>query len=67
VQEQKSNWEISIAKSKKEVALAKRFLQNAYNDANLSQIVSYTNQVESLERGLKLAQEAFAQLFPTEA
>ena len=63
-QEQKSNWEISIAKSKKEVALAKRHLQNAYNEAHLQNIVDYTNQVESLERGLKLAQEAFVLLFP---
>jgi len=44
--------------------LAKRHLQNAYNEAHLQNIVDYTNLVESLERGLKLAQEAFVLLLP---
>ena len=66
VQEQKSHWEVSIAKTKSELAKAKRSLNTAFATASLEMIVSYTDRVESLERGLDIAQKAFAVLFPVE-
>lgn len=64
VQEKKSHWEVSIAKTKSSLARANQNLRNAYRSADLEGIVAHTNTVENLTAGLKTAEEAFAVLFP---
>lgn len=66
VQEVKSSWEVSIAGAKADVARATKNLQTAYRNANLKQIIEWTDQLEGLTRGLEIAVEAFAKLFPVE-
>ena len=66
VQEKKSHWEVSIAKSKSELARAKQNLNAAYRNADMTGIVSYSNQVANIEAGLEIIQGAFVLLFPVE-
>lgn len=67
VQEKKSHWDISIAKSKAELARAKRNLADAYKHADIQGIIDYSNAVTSIENGLAIIEEAFVLLFPVEA
>ena len=67
VQEVKSNWEVSIAKTRASIARAKQALAQGYRTANLQEIVDQTNNVAALESGLAVAEKAFAVLFPAEA
>ena len=66
VQEKKSSWEVSISKTKAELARAEKNLANAYAEADLQAIVDGTVLVRSLEEGLEIAQAAFPVLFPAE-
>lgn len=66
VQEVKSSWEVNISKTRASLARAEQNLNNAYRNADLQAIISYTDQIESYTRGLDVALKAFAQLFPIE-
>lgn len=66
VQERKSHWEISIAKTKSKLARAKQDLNNAYRNADLQGIIDNTNIVDNLQDGLEIAEAAFVVLFPVE-
>jgi hypothetical protein len=66
VQQKKSEWEVSISKTRADLAKAKRNLNNALANANLQGVIDYTNTVRGLESGLEVATAAFSQLFPVE-
>lgn len=67
VQAKKSEWEVSIARTKASLAQANRNLNNALRSADLNAIISAENSVASLASGLEVAEKYFAQLFPQEA
>lgn len=66
MQQKKSEWEVSISRTKADLARAQRNLKSALVHANLQDVINYTNLVRGLESGLAVATEAFAQLFPAE-
>ena len=66
VQEKKSNWEVSIARTKAELARAEQGLTVAMRTADLNAIISASNSIAALKSGLEVATAAFAQLFPAE-
>ena len=65
VQEKKSEWEISIAKTKADLARAEKNLAGSYAQADLQGIIRYTSAVNNYKEGLSIIQEAFPILFPT--
>lgn len=65
-QERKSHWEVSIAKSKAELAKAKQNLNKALREACLEKIIEAENMIKSLEGGLEIALKHFPVLFPSE-
>jgi len=64
VQSKKSDWEVSLAKTRSELARANKNLNAAIANADLNQVIDYTNKVRGLESGLEVATAAFNQLFP---
>ena len=64
VQEKKSEWEISIAKTKAELARAEKNLADSYAQADLQGIIRYTSLVNNYKEGLSIIQDAFPILFP---
>lgn len=66
VQEKKSNWEVSIARTRAELARAEQNLNVAMRSADLNAIISASNNIAALKSGLEVATAAFEQLFPAE-
>lgn len=55
---------MDIAKTKASLARAKQQLQLAYRSADLQEITKRVQEVDGFTKGLEIAEQAFAQLFP---
>ena len=64
VQKAKSQWEVSIAQTRAELDRAKFNLNRAKSRADLSAIVTYFQEIQSMEDALAIVQEVFNELFP---
>jgi len=64
VQKAKSQWEVSIAQTKAELDRAKYNLERAKSRADISAVVTYFQEIQSMEEALLIVQEVFNELFP---
>ena len=64
VQEKKSHWEISLAKTRASLDRAKHDLNKARSLADLDAIITLREKVDGYTRGLAVLQEEFDVLFP---